>query len=70
MNRPRTLSIEVVENGWIVRPFNAGDWACGCAVREPIHVFTTMHDLQLALPHLIDRPPSMLWRHIPDEKDK
>lgn len=63
--RHPSLIIETVANGWIVRPF---DRDC-CGVAYPMHVFTTLHDLQLALPDLLSRPetfPLNEWKYIPD----
>lgn len=64
--RHPSLIIETVANGWIVRPF---DRDC-CGVAYPMHVFTTMHDVQLALPDLLSRPAKPIspneWSFIPD----
>ena len=49
----KTILIEVVSNGWIVRPFQAcEDWAI--TDKAAIAVFRSMSELQAALPNLID----------------
>jgi hypothetical protein len=52
MNKHPSITIEAVANGWIVRPFTRH----ACGESYPMHVFITMHDLQIALPDLLSRP--------------
>lgn len=48
----KTILIEHVSNGWIVRPFDpCANWAC--SDRQAMAVFTKMDDLQKALPELL-----------------
>lgn len=48
----KTILIETVTNGWIVRPFSPGcDWAQG--EKSSIAVFTKIEDLQSAIPILL-----------------
>lgn len=48
----KTILIEQVSNGWIVRPFQPCEgWAT--AERGVISVFTTIESLQAALPELL-----------------
>lgn len=52
----KTITIERVSNGWIVRPFTPGaTWACSDA--PEIAVYTEIADLQQDLPKLMDVPP-------------
>lgn len=61
MNKHPSIIIETVANGWIVRPFDRHS----CGEAYPIHVFTAMHDLQIALAELLSRPEDRLsrWRY-------
>jgi len=53
----KTILIETVTNGWIVRPFQPCDsWASGD--REEISVFTDLVKLKEALPSLLQFQPS------------
>lgn len=50
----KTILIETVSNGWIVRPFEPSkNWVCSSA--EAIAVFTDMATMQSHLPLLLDR---------------
>lgn len=61
----KTLMIERVSNGWIVRPFTArNDWACGSAVESPIAVYTRMEDLQADIPRLMEYPETLICAEI------
>lgn len=69
----KTLLIETVTNGWIVRPFSpCRDWVV--ADRPEIAVFNRMIDLQTALPDLLAeekliRPPTAIRRPPTDDDD-
>lgn len=59
----KTILIERVSNGWIVRPFDpCANWAN--SDRKAMAVFTAMKDLQDALPTLMTGEE---WRVPPDE---
>lgn len=48
----KTIIIEAVRNGWIVRPFQpSSDWAC--TDRPAMAVYNFMGDLQADLPALL-----------------
>lgn len=48
----KTIIIERVRNGWIIRPFTPGpDWAC--SDRPEIAVYNEIHRLQADLPELL-----------------
>lgn len=53
----KTITIEQVSNGWIVRPFNPScpDWA---SERPAMAVFNTIDALLQAMPALLDAPDS------------
>lgn len=49
----KTLLIETVSNGWLVRPFQPSpDWVC--TERPAIAVYTRLEDLQADLPKLLE----------------
>lgn len=49
----KTLLIETVSNGWLVRPFQpSADWVC--TERPAIAVYTRLEDLQADLPKLLE----------------
>ncbi len=55
----KTISIERVSNGWIVRPFSACEgWARGESVA--IAVFTDMAAMQTALPGFFEAPDPLV----------
>jgi hypothetical protein len=52
----KTVLIERVRNGWIVRPFNtsSGIFDPGCRGDNEVSVYRTMHELQHDLPMLCE----------------
>ncbi len=60
----KTISIEQVSNGWIVRPFSAcSDWPVGHD-DQSISVFTDIAAMQAALPAFFTTPdPLVPVRH-------
>ena len=55
----KSLLIETVSNGWIVRPFTPStEWACADA--PVISVFNSMEALIFNLPKLLSLPPDQL----------
>lgn len=55
----KTILIERVSNGWIVRPFapNPGWASCGPDDRSDLAVYTRMEDLQADLPKFFAETP-------------
>lgn len=50
----KTLMIEAVSNGWLVRPFQpVADWHCATD-RPAIAVYNRLEDLQADLPKLLE----------------
>lgn len=65
----KTIMIEAVRNGWLVRPFRpCVEWATG--ENERISVYTSMEDLQRDLPNLFSVPDVHETRRVPDELAK
>jgi hypothetical protein len=54
----KAIIFEAVSNGWIVRPFNPGNWSC--AEAPAISVFTDMAAMQAALPSFFETPDPYL----------
>lgn len=52
----KTIIIERVSNGWIVRPFTPSNQWC-CTDPPEMAVYTEIADLQQDLPRLMDVPP-------------
>jgi hypothetical protein len=56
--REKTISIERVENGWIVRPFSTVEWNCGGQVERHTRVWvaSTMPELLATVDKVVENP--------------
>jgi hypothetical protein len=54
--REKMISIERVENGWIIRPFSPHDWSQGLASSNRIWVASTMPELLAIVDHNVENP--------------
>jgi hypothetical protein len=65
--KEKTVLIERVENGWIVRPFSPCDYSNGCAASGRVWVFNSMVALVSALPDIVQGPTLAPDNKIPNE---
>jgi hypothetical protein len=60
--RVQSMIIQVVKNGWIVKPYYGSPFACQTTVEDNIYVFRDIRDLQAQLPKLLEVPEESATR--------
>lgn len=67
--REKTILIECVENGWIVRPFSPNRWQDGISCSSRLWVFSDLKALLESVSEIIEVPDEgfSVSNHIPNE---